>query len=78
MKIELDTTNKTITIKSDYKINDLEKIVDDLGLDDWTILIGKETVIANYFNPHYYLTKDTGSTFDPPFIVTCSINSNLD
>ncbi len=53
MKFELDTDNKTITLKENVTFEELQKVVIDFDLQDWTILTSstESTVYTYPYNP---------------------------
>lgn len=57
MKIEIDTTLKTLTICETCSVTELKKLIEDFNLEDYTI-----TVKANYtiFQPYYNNTPSFG------------------
>lgn len=69
MKLEIDTTRKTITILEETPLSQILEFLQNFNVEDYK-LISKE--IKKEFNPIQYLSPPVGF-YDPynPYTVTC-------
>lgn len=75
MKIQLDTTNKTVKIEDDVKVKDLIKVLKKLLPDDWEDFELQTNVTINNWNAPVYIEKYPSYPRYPWYEVTCKSDS---